>query len=313
MLRVSSEHAPSNLQLLRSGGGRRRGPRSHSLSPQLCPKPSASSPWRWACCWPCPSDTPARSPSVPRSPASPTSRPRSTDLEEARKFYTGVVGFAEAFTTKDPAVEGDLVAFKVNDTQFVEVSPTLKGDEDRLIRIGFETADARGLRDYLAAKGVEVPAKVDTDANGNRSFVVKDPDGHAIQFVQYMNGLGAREGQRQAPLAHPHLRPHPARRAAGEGRRQGRRLLQGHPRLPPAVEGRSARRRLPVDLDDGAGRLRLARVHGAAREAHAAAARRDAPLLPRDARTSRSCTRTSSPAATRRRTRRRSTPATAAG
>lgn len=110
------------------------------------------------------------------------------DIEEARKFYTGVVGFAEAFTTKDPAVEGDLIAFKVNDTQFVEISPTLKGDEDRLIRIGFETTDARALRDYLAEKGVTVPAKVDTDADGNRSFTVQDPDGHTIQFVQYMKG-----------------------------------------------------------------------------------------------------------------------------
>jgi catechol 2,3-dioxygenase-like lactoylglutathione lyase family enzyme len=110
------------------------------------------------------------------------------NLEEARKFYKGVVGFEEAFTTTDPAVAGDLIAFKVNDRQFVEISPTLQGDEDRLIRIGFETADARGLRDYLASKGVEVPATVGTDANGNRSFVVKDPDGHAVQFVQYMNG-----------------------------------------------------------------------------------------------------------------------------
>jgi catechol 2,3-dioxygenase-like lactoylglutathione lyase family enzyme len=110
------------------------------------------------------------------------------NLEEARKFYTGVVGFAEAFTTKDPLVEGELVAFKVNDTQFVEVSPTLKGDEDRLIRIGFETTDANALRAYLAAKGVSVPAKVDKDASGNRSFVVQDPDGHNIQFVQYLNG-----------------------------------------------------------------------------------------------------------------------------
>jgi catechol 2,3-dioxygenase-like lactoylglutathione lyase family enzyme len=110
------------------------------------------------------------------------------NLDEARKFYKGVAGFEEAFTTKDAAVAGELVAFKVNDRQFVEISPTLKGDEDRLIRVGFETADARGLRDYLASKGVEVPAKVDTDVNGNRSFVVTDPDGHTIQFVQYMKG-----------------------------------------------------------------------------------------------------------------------------
>ena len=108
------------------------------------------------------------------------------NLEEARKFYTGVAGFAEAFTTKDAVVQGELVAFKVNDRQFVEISPTLQGDEDRLIRVGFETTDARALRDYLASKGIQVPARVDLDANGNRSFVVRDPDGHAIQFIEYM-------------------------------------------------------------------------------------------------------------------------------
>ena len=110
------------------------------------------------------------------------------NLDDARKFYSGVVGMDEAFTTKDPAVAGDLACFKVNDRQYVEVSPTLKGDEDRLIRIGFETSDARKLRDYLDGKGVSVPAKVDKDANGNRSFVVKDPEGHTVQFVQYMPG-----------------------------------------------------------------------------------------------------------------------------
>jgi lactoylglutathione lyase len=90
---------------------------------------------------------------------------------------------AEAFTT------GDLVSFKVNDRQFVEISPSLKAeDQDRLIHIGFETSDARKLRDYLAGKGVAVPAKVDKDADGNRSFVVQDPDGHSVQFVQYMPG-----------------------------------------------------------------------------------------------------------------------------
>ena len=109
-------------------------------------------------------------------------------LEEARKFYSGVVGMEEVLATKDPAVAGDLACFKVNDRQYVEVSPTLKSEEDRLIRIGFETSDARKLRDYLAGKGVSVPGKVDKDANGNRSFVVKDPEGHAVQFVQYMPG-----------------------------------------------------------------------------------------------------------------------------
>src|SRR5215475_13580144 len=104
-----------------------------------------------------------------------------SSLDEARKFYGGVVGMAEAFQTKDAEVPGELACFKVNDRQFVEVSPTLREDaEDRLIRIGFETSDARGMRDYLAQKGVAVPARVDSDANGNRSFVVRDPDGHSV-------------------------------------------------------------------------------------------------------------------------------------
>jgi len=111
------------------------------------------------------------------------------NLDEARKFYSGVVGMAEAFKTSYTAVTGDLACFKVNDRQYVEVSPTLKSEtEDRLIRIGFETGDARGLRDYLASKGVQVPVTVGKDANGNRSFEVTDPDGHSVQFVEYLPG-----------------------------------------------------------------------------------------------------------------------------
>lgn len=109
-------------------------------------------------------------------------------MEEARKFYNGVVGMEEAFKTRD-ASGAEYACFKVSDRQYVEVSPTLKTEsEDRLIRIGFETKDARKLRDYLAEKGVKVPAKVGKDANGNRSFEVKDPEGHTVQFVQYMPG-----------------------------------------------------------------------------------------------------------------------------
>jgi catechol 2,3-dioxygenase-like lactoylglutathione lyase family enzyme len=107
-----------------------------------------------------------------------------TSLDEARKFYLGVVGLDEAFTTK-----GGLACFKVNDHQYVEVSPELKSEtEDRLIRIGFETADARKLRDYLASRHVAVPPKIGKDANGNLSFDVTDPDGHSVQFIQYMPG-----------------------------------------------------------------------------------------------------------------------------
>ena len=82
-------------------------------------------------------------------------------LETARAFYSSIVGLTEAFETREREGGSALACFKVNDHQYVEVSPELKGEtEDRLVQIGFETTDARKLRDYLAAKGVSVPPKL---------------------------------------------------------------------------------------------------------------------------------------------------------
>src|SRR4051794_21620212 len=114
---------------------------------------------------------------------------RTDDLEEARKFYTGVLGYSEVFKHRRPGNETDVAAFKVNDHQYIEVAQTLRSEaDDKLIQIGFETKDARKLRDYMASKGVAVPAKAAKDGDGNYSFVVKDPEGHSIEFVEYVKG-----------------------------------------------------------------------------------------------------------------------------
>ena len=112
---------------------------------------------------------------------------KAGDLAAARKFYTEELGYQEAFTLRQPGGGPDLICFKVNDRQYVEIAPELKDpNEDRLIQVGFETTDARKLRDYLASKHVEVPAKVKPGADGNLSFTVKDPDGHTVEFIQYL-------------------------------------------------------------------------------------------------------------------------------
>ena len=81
----------------------------------------------------------------------------------------------------------DAIYYKVNDRQYIEISPGLKNEtEDRLIHIGFETDDAHRLRDYLAGRGVAAPEKVTENASGNLSFTVKDPNGIAVEFVQYL-------------------------------------------------------------------------------------------------------------------------------
>ena len=68
-------------------------------------------------------------------------------LETARAFYSSIVGLTEAFETREHEGGSALACFKVNDRQYVEVLPELKSEtEDRLVRIGFETTDARKLR-----------------------------------------------------------------------------------------------------------------------------------------------------------------------
>ncbi|HTS62086.1 MAG TPA: VOC family protein [Candidatus Acidoferrales bacterium] len=124
---------------------------------------------------------------------------KTSDLTAARAFYGRDLGFAELFTMDNPAGGGVLLAlFKVNDHQYLEVRPELKDPaEDRLSHLAFETTDARRLRDYLAAKGVAVPATLEPLRDGNLGFKVKDPEGRDIEFQQLLPGgmHAARFGQ----------------------------------------------------------------------------------------------------------------------
>lgn len=107
-------------------------------------------------------------------------------LDEARGFYGGVLGLDEAFTIKNPLGGVDLTTFKINDTQYVYVAPDLKEPTDsRLLFVGFETSNAKALRDYLASRRVAVPPSVSADAEGNLSLFVKDPEGNDVQFIEY--------------------------------------------------------------------------------------------------------------------------------
>ncbi len=114
---------------------------------------------------------------------------KTDDLAAERKFYGTYLGFQEPFTLDKPTGGLMLTYFKVNDRQYIEVFPELKSEtEDRLSHIAFETTDALQLRDYLASQGVKVPEKLKPGLDGNLSFMTKDPDGHNVEFVQYMPG-----------------------------------------------------------------------------------------------------------------------------
>jgi lactoylglutathione lyase len=113
----------------------------------------------------------------------------TNDMAAAREFYGHGLGYQEPFHLDKPAGGLMLTYFKVNDHQYIEVFPDLKSEtQDRLSHIAFETTDIRQLRDYLASHDVKVPASVPQGRDGNLSMMLKDPDGHNVEFVQYMPG-----------------------------------------------------------------------------------------------------------------------------
>lgn len=101
------------------------------------------------------------------------------NLAAGQAFYGAGLGFAEL----SPGL------FKVNDHQYIEVSPHLKSEtQDRLDHIAFETTNLKQLRAYLAAQNVPVPANLHKDTGGNLSLQLTDPDHHTVVFVQYLKG-----------------------------------------------------------------------------------------------------------------------------
>jgi uncharacterized protein len=103
------------------------------------------------------------------------------DFAKSQQFYAGLLGWDQVPAA--PAKAG--VRFYANHAQYVElVSPPIPGQLDRLDSVAFATADAEGLRRYLAEHDVSVPPTLTVDADGNRSFVVHDPEGNEVAFQQ---------------------------------------------------------------------------------------------------------------------------------
>lgn len=105
----------------------------------------------------------------------------TSDAAQAERFYTHELGMKKADDPENP--QG--ARYYVNQEQFIEVLP-LPADAgvNRLDHIGWITADANAMREYLGAHGVEVPAAVQHGSDGSAWFDVKDPEGNGVQFVQ---------------------------------------------------------------------------------------------------------------------------------
>jgi catechol 2,3-dioxygenase-like lactoylglutathione lyase family enzyme len=105
----------------------------------------------------------------------------ASDMSASDHFYGFVLGGAKGTDPQDATG----VRYYFSPTQFVEVLP-LPADHtiNRMNCVAFNTADADGLKKYLADHGVTSATEVRTATDGSHWFTVKDPEGNAVQFIQ---------------------------------------------------------------------------------------------------------------------------------
>src|ERR1017187_850133 len=106
----------------------------------------------------------------------------SADLGKTEAFYLHNLG---AFKAADPENPKG-VRYYFSPMQFVEVLPLPQGPAsiNRLDHVAFVTADAEGLRSYMGAHEIAVPASVENGSDGSKWFDVKDPEDNKVEFVQ---------------------------------------------------------------------------------------------------------------------------------
>lgn len=114
---------------------------------------------------------------------------KTDNLAAAREFYGHVLGLAEVTSLNETTTRGEDVYFKVNDHQYIEIfeQKQISPNEDRLINIGFETTDVSRMRDYLASRNVYVGSMAPGPGRLT-GITVRDPDGHSVEFFQYLPG-----------------------------------------------------------------------------------------------------------------------------
>lgn len=110
---------------------------------------------------------------------------RVHDIEASRHFYKDLLGYSEPF---DIVTDGKLVmAFiKINDRQYVELSPDESPSQPRFVHLALETDDADALRLYVKSKGYMASDK--PAARGrirNIGTGLTDPGGNHIDVTQY--------------------------------------------------------------------------------------------------------------------------------
>jgi catechol 2,3-dioxygenase-like lactoylglutathione lyase family enzyme len=121
--------------------------------------------------------------------AKPRGRPRITGIDHV-EFYTtqrdgvqALYGGTLGLDSADPVEAGELARYRVGKQWVGFRGAPDASSPNRLDHVAFRTENVVGLRKYLREKGVQ-PEVIQTSADGTKSFLIDDPEGNRIEFVQ---------------------------------------------------------------------------------------------------------------------------------
>src|SRR5437879_13923699 len=103
----------------------------------------------------------------------------TTQPDGVSKLYGGLLGFASAA----PVEAGGTTRYMIG-AQWVGYSTALDAKvTDRMDHVAFTMDNIVALRRYLTDKGIKA-SQIQGRSDHSLSFVVKDPEGHLIEFVE---------------------------------------------------------------------------------------------------------------------------------
>lgn len=127
---------------------------------------------------------------------------RVSNLDNSHAFYSNILGFVEAFDKKTDDGTVTTAFFKVNDDQFIELSPGLTAEDMApMTHIALRTDDLEKLRAMLLQRGVNAGPIHKRTEDGNLVCDIHDLPGQNLQyleFIQYAPDSPERQCQGQA-------------------------------------------------------------------------------------------------------------------
>ncbi len=107
----------------------------------------------------------------------------TANYDAMKTFYTGTLGFPEAFTNRNASGQPTLTYLQVSRNTFIELFPASATRKPGFAHFGIHVEDVQAIADRLKARGLTVPAPR-LAGSGSSTITIADPDGNSIELSQ---------------------------------------------------------------------------------------------------------------------------------